>query len=526
MTDKQKILVCGDVEGKFDALFKRIEAIIKKSGPFDMLLCVGNFFGINNKEFIPYKTGDKKVPVITYILGPNKEDHLREYPSDESEFELCPNVYYLGKRGVYTDSKGLKIAYISGLSGTDSVGPWTYSEKEVSELCDVCLKGNPSFRGVDILLSSQWPSNIIAEDSKEVSLSVKATSDLPSYLCMKLKPRYIISGIEGVFYERPPFRCPNLGDHDVTMETVSRFIALARVSNANKQKWIYALSLTPLDKMKLSELLQKTVDETLCPFNFYDLESKIFNSKRKYSGPSQYFYDMNASDNASKSTKKNNKKPRIEFDQSKCWFCLASPSVEKHLIISVGASAYLALAKGALVEEHFLICPIEHYQSSIGQPIEVLEEIEKFKDSLRKFYDRDGKIPVFFERNYKTSHMQLQAVPIPKNAMKNLKDIFLEESECQGFRLDILDNHNRLDQVLPPKAPYFTVELPDGTLMYTKIEKSTQFPLNFAREILASGPILNVSNRTEWKECLLEKKEEETLVMRLRTDFEPFDFTL
>lgn len=41
---------------------------------------------------------------------------------------------------------------------------------------------------------------------------------------MKLKPRYVVSGLEGVYYERPPFRCPNLGDHDTTMESVTRFI--------------------------------------------------------------------------------------------------------------------------------------------------------------------------------------------------------------------------------------------------------------------------------------------------------------
>lgn len=99
-------------------------------------------------------------------------------------------------------------------------------------------------------------------------------SDLPSYLCMKLKPRYVISGLEGVYYERPPFRCPNLGDHDTTMEVATRFIGLARVGNPNKDKWIYALSLMSLEKMKLNELLQKTTDETLCPFNISELEQK------------------------------------------------------------------------------------------------------------------------------------------------------------------------------------------------------------------------------------------------------------
>lgn len=88
---------------------------------------------------------------------------------------------------------------------------------------------------------------------------------------MKLKPRYHISGLEGIHYERPPFRSPSTTED---LEIVTRFIALARVGNPKKEKWLYALSLTPLDKMKISELLQKTTDETPCPFGLGELESK------------------------------------------------------------------------------------------------------------------------------------------------------------------------------------------------------------------------------------------------------------
>lgn len=524
MTEKIKILFCGDVEGKFDALFKRVDNINKKSGPFDLLLCVGNFFGINNKEFGPYKIGDKKVPIPTYILGPNKEDQLDQYPIDESDYELCTNVYYLGKRGIYNDSKGLKIAYISGMGGSEKEEPWTYNKKDVADLCDAALRGNASFRGVDILLSSQWPAGII--ESNKVNLTVNIQSNYPSYLCMKLKPRYIVSGLEGVYYERAPFRCPSLGDNDPTVETVTRFIGLARVGNPNKDKWLYALNVTPLDKMKISELLQKTTDETYCPFNFYELEDEIFKTnKRKSGGPRQYFYDMNAPTDDDKKKHKM-KKQRIEFDQSKCWFCLASPSVEKHLVITVGNSCYLTLAKGAMVDEHFLICPMEHYQSSLACTDDIRQEMEQFKDALRKFYDRKGEVPVFFERNYKTSHMQLQAVPIPRNATRELKDIFLEESEAQNFKLEALESHNRLDQVIPPKTPFFVVELPDGAVLYTTIQSSMNFPLSFGREVLASGPVLDMPDRVEYKDCIVEKTKEEELVGRIRTDFEPFDFTL
>jgi len=178
------------------------------------------------------------------------------------------------------------------------------------------------------------------------------------------------------------------------------------------------------------------------------------------------------------------------------------------------------------VEEHFLVCPMEHFQSSLAYDEEIRLEMEQFKEALRKFYDRRDQVAVFFERNYKTSHMQLQAVPIPRKATRELKDIFLDESEAQGFRLEALDSRNRLDQVIPPKTPFFMVELPDRQILYTKIQGSTtNFPLSFGREVLASGPVLDMPERVEYKDCVLSREEEEELVARVRTDFDPFDFT-
>lgn len=82
-------------------------------------------------------------------------------------------------------------------------------------------------------------------------------------------------------------------------------------------------------------------------FNFFCLV--VFKTKRKAVGQKQYFYDTNAPEE-SQDNKRKAKRQKIVFDQSKCWFCLASPSVEKHLIITVGNSTYLALAKGTFVK--------------------------------------------------------------------------------------------------------------------------------------------------------------------------------
>lgn len=176
----------------------------------------------------------------------------------------------LGKRGLYTSSGGLKIAYISGVASETDEPSHGYTAKDASALYDVCVRGNPSFRGVDILLSSQWPAGI----AKPSEHQPNSCSEMISWLIMKLKPRYHLSGLEGIYYESSPFRCPNLVEQEGNMEIVTRFISLARVGNPKKEKWIYALSLTPLDKMKIGELLQKTTDEMTCPFDFPELDSK------------------------------------------------------------------------------------------------------------------------------------------------------------------------------------------------------------------------------------------------------------
>lgn len=55
------------------------------------------------------------------------------------------------------------------------------------------------------------------------------------------------------------------------LELATRFIALATVGNEAKAKYIYALNVAPVDKMRLMDLIQKTTDETPCPFDSLNL---------------------------------------------------------------------------------------------------------------------------------------------------------------------------------------------------------------------------------------------------------------
>ena len=205
MAEKQKVLFCGDVEGHFKFLFNKIDAINKKSGPFDFLLCVGNFFGADNVELEPYKNGMKNIAIPTYIIGPNRPEDVKNYPSIDG-CEICQNLTYLGKRGLYNASSGLKIAYISGVDkSVTEEKTCNIDEADVTAIRNSCLKGQPSYRGVDILLTSPWPKGITNLDPNKPDHKYHG-SDMIAWLAAQIKPRYHVAALEGIHYERPPYR--------------------------------------------------------------------------------------------------------------------------------------------------------------------------------------------------------------------------------------------------------------------------------------------------------------------------------
>ena len=209
------------------------------------------------------------------------------------------------------------------------------------------------------------------------------------------------------------------------MEIATRFMALASVGNSKKQKWLYALNLTPVDRTRLTELILKTTDETSSPYPKSMLNPDPLGQKLEVK-TTQFFYDMESPDGKrkNKQSDQHNKRAKFEFDQAKCWFCLSSPEVSKHLVISVGNEIYLALAKGGVVEDHFLILPVTHHQSLSILPESVANEMKLYKEAVTKYYASTNRLPVFFERNFKSSHCQLQAIPVHRNLAPALKEAF------------------------------------------------------------------------------------------------------
>lgn len=59
-------------------------------------------------------------------------------------------------------------------------------------------------------------------------------------------------------------------NHEVLQEKsnhVTRFIALAKVNNPKKLKWLYAFNITPMVNMPAQKLNEQPVGATPCPYD-------------------------------------------------------------------------------------------------------------------------------------------------------------------------------------------------------------------------------------------------------------------
>ena len=135
-----------------------------------------------------------------------------------------------------------------------------------------------------------------------------------------------------------------------------------------------------------------------------------------------------------------------------------------------------------------------------------------------------GKSVVFYERSFKSPHLQIQCVAIPAEKEDLAREVFTEISTMQSIALDELPPHAVLRQVVQQGAPYFLLELPKNQRFVYRIRGF--FPLQFGREVLANKDLLNCEDRVDWKNCSSSREMEIKDVARFRKLFQPFDFTL
>lgn len=85
-----------------------------------------------------------------------------------------------------------------------------------------------------------------------------------------------------------------------------------------------------------------------------------------------------------------------------------------------------------------MILPIGHYRSineieSNPDLNDVKMEIGEFKNALIDYMSAEGKVAVFYERNYKSGHLQLQCIGVPQGQAMNVELVLKRECNNRSF---------------------------------------------------------------------------------------------
>ncbi|PKY49479.1 hypothetical protein RhiirA4_405497 [Rhizophagus irregularis] len=404
-----KVLTVGSANGKLAELFAGVNKINNKFGPFDLLLCVGDFFGEDNTEIESLISGEIKVPITSYFMYGERElpDIVKErIASNNGEF--CPNLFYLGQKGSINTIHGVKIAFVSGIL-----------DSPITDLPNT----------VDILLTHEWPESVTNLSTQNLPTNVKGSEHVAN-IALAVKPRYHFATSEKIFYQREPYQnspSPHLinNDDDSQMQFghPTWFIGLAEVGNSSKSKWYYGFNLVPFVHLSPSAFASPPDRLTECPF----IKRKRGFGDDSSAGNNYFWNTGDTSEPSTKRGKRNNheyicnkcnnpghhirecpelKDPNKKFGARKppknyvcnkckqagvhyiincpeytcnlcgenghlvkdcpnpykskknhnktatppCWFCLSNPKTVKHLIVSLGDEIYLSLAKGPLTD--------------------------------------------------------------------------------------------------------------------------------------------------------------------------------
>jgi hypothetical protein len=196
-----------------------------------------------------------------------------------------------------------------------------------------------------------------------------------------------------------------------------------------------------------------------------------------------------------------------KFDKAteNCYYCLKTKRIPAHLIVSMGHLTSLVLPeKGHLMPGHVTIVPHEHFSSCTSMEDSVWSEIMQFMIALTKYYEREGKEPVFCETVLDFAHYRHTVVdcfPIAKKdasmaplffqkAIRESGSEWATHQKLYEFKLPSKTIRN----TVPTQFAYFMVQFGVDSGFAHHIEQKAKFSPNFAKEVI--GGILELPEET------------------------------
>lgn len=538
---------------------------------FSLAIILGDLFAVpesssdeDDSNLLALINGEIEVPLPTYFT-------VGKYPLpssvieklEQSDDELCPNLYFLGKRSTTKTSEGLRIVNLAGsLDPTILAG--VSKDKYMPFHTEDDAKALRGANSADILLTSHWPADI-CKGSKISGIEAPAGEQHIANLCSILRPRYHFSTTSDAFYEREPFFHRPL-EREPDTRYITRFISLASLENPSKQKSLYAFSIDPTSSVPLT----LPPGTTACPFTIAQKRQRLPDQEQSYS---RFSVPNGGADHY-----RPNKRPRYTKPPpgpQECFFCLSSSKVNTNLIASIANDTYLTTAKGPLTTPstypnlpsptHLLIIPLEHSPtlSSISIPEDrarTYKEMHRYRRALHSFLlsrpgEKLGAVTWDVSRAAGI-HNHWQFLPVPVDMVKKglVEAAFKVEAENEKYPVTFRTKD--IGDGTVEKGDFFRVWIwmpadedkvdgqdnggglvadvdggEDGEekrgkqkCLVLPLSAGFQFDIQFGRKVMAK--LLGLDGRRDWRDCGQTDKEELEDAEKFKEAFKKFDWAL
>jgi len=222
----------------------------------------------------------------------------------------------------------------------------------------------------------------------------------------------------------------------------------------------------------------------------------------------------------------------LEKTLSDCKFCIGSKRSQKHLMVSMGKSVYLALpGTTSLVQGHCLIIPMGHCQAGTGLDEDVWREVQQFRASLVKMFQEQGEDCVFFETALgfkRHPHMVIECVPVPEDLGSMLPMYFQKAiQECETEWTDnkklIKLKDKNISRSVPKGLPYFHVDFGLDNGFAHVIEEEAEWNKRFGHEVV--GGMLDCEARTMRNPAWEQFDQQKNKVIQFGEQWNKFDWT-
>ncbi|KAJ9652837.1 hypothetical protein H2198_007921 [Neophaeococcomyces mojaviensis] len=577
-----KILVVGAVQGELGKAVQKMTKLHSKTD-FAFALVLGDLFNESeaNEELQALLSGRLTIPLPTYFtIG----DHALPQPIQEkleadTTGEVCPNLFYLGRRGTHTID-GIKVVFLGGRqvqseeSLTQSISKYhpLFLENEAR-----ALQGNHS---AHILITNQWPSNIQNGSSNSLpeEMDFTTSSSSISNLCATLKPRYHFSSSPLMSWKREPFIWPMDYASDSLDPLVTRFESLGSIHLKSSQ-WISAFTLDPTKPPTTQDA------QRLAPFTVSTPTTK---RKRDVLDPDPYpgRFNPNNGYNDSHRPRRGNKRSKHQ-NPDDCFMCLGKPTFDASMVISISDECFLTSLRGPLPTVqtfpqlnstgNLMIIPMYHAADDTSSSARKPEAVQLEYDNMQRYRHAlqhmllskgAGKLGyVCWEVNrtgIRHFHWQLIACPqelINKGLVDGAFKIAAEKNEYQRFQAcpahtlipgrnsdyfrvwiwsasasstnGASGNHpspiEQADAIASGADDESTYRSPPPntteTSMYFDLPPEQRgFNIQFGRTVMSG--LLNLEHRADWRSVPMEEGDEARDAEAWKEDFRDWDFAM